>query len=204
MSTKEKLLDTAEKLFAEKGYDATSLRQIIAEAGVNLAAIHYHFGSKEELLDEVVVRHVGPVNDERLAQLDCVEAEAGKGRPALEQVVKAFLAPTARVAAENPQFVRLMGRLHADGVMQPILQRNFQPVIARFLTAMRNALPDLPPEEFRWRVHFMIGAMAHTMCCSPTIPCVAAEPADFGRRLDLLVTFLSGGFRAPATDVSGR
>ena len=70
--TKEKILDTAERLIGEQGYAATSLRQIIAEAGVNLAAVHYHFGSKEDLLDAVVVRKAGPVNEARLARLDRV------------------------------------------------------------------------------------------------------------------------------------
>src|SRR6185436_20306302 len=94
-STRDKLLGTAEKLFSEQGYDATSLRHIIAEAGVNLASIHYHFGSKEELLDEIVARKAGPVNTERLAMLDRTEAEA-PGSPSVERVLEAFLLPMAR------------------------------------------------------------------------------------------------------------
>jgi len=77
IDTKQKILDTAENLFGAKGYDATSLRHIITEAGVNLAAIHYHFGSKEELLDQLIVRRAGPVNEKRIALLDQIEAEAG-------------------------------------------------------------------------------------------------------------------------------
>ncbi|HMC58416.1 MAG TPA: helix-turn-helix domain-containing protein, partial [Candidatus Solibacter sp.] len=91
--TKQKILDTAERLFGEQGYDATSLRHIIAEAGVNLAAVHYHFGSKEELLDEVVVRRAGPVNEARIAMLD--RLEAAEGPPVVEKVLEAFLLPTA-------------------------------------------------------------------------------------------------------------
>src|ERR1700730_12317209 len=113
-STKEKLLGAAERLFSEQGYDATSLRHIIAEAGVNVAAIHYHFGSKEELLDEIIQRKAGPVNAERLALLDRTEAEAA-GSPSVERVLEAFLLPMSRAADENPQFVRLMGRIHAEG-----------------------------------------------------------------------------------------
>src|ERR1051325_11674087 len=86
--TKQKILDTAERLFAGQGYGATSLRQIIAEAGVNLAAVHYHFGSKEQLLDEVVVRRAGPVNDARIMMLDRLDAEGGS--PAIEKVLEAF------------------------------------------------------------------------------------------------------------------
>src|SRR6266568_5015485 len=111
IDTKQKILDTAERLFAQRGYAATSMRQIIAEAGVNLAAIHYHFGSKEELLDGVVLRKVGPVNEQRLALMDQCEAEAGTGPLAVEKVLEAFLVPMADAAAGNPQFVRLMGRV---------------------------------------------------------------------------------------------
>ncbi len=196
--TREKLLDTAERLFSERGFDATSLRHIIAEAGVNLAAIHYHFGSKQELLDELVMRKAGPVNEERLAMLDRAEAEAGPGGPSLEQVLAAFFLPMARVADQNPRFGRLMGRIYAEGLLLPVVHRNFQPVIARFFPAMRQALPGLSHEEFAWRVHFMIGAMAHTMCGRPEFTSAAATEGGFPQRIDYLVRFLIGGFRAPA------
>jgi AcrR family transcriptional regulator len=88
--TKEKILDTAERLIGEQGYAATSLRHVIAEAGVNLAAVHYHFGSKEELLDAVVVRKVTPLNEARIARLERVEAETGSGPLDVEKVLEAF------------------------------------------------------------------------------------------------------------------
>ncbi len=198
--TKEKLLDTAERLFSEQGYDATSLRQIIAEAGVNLAAIHYHFGSKQELLDELIMRKAEPVNEERLKLLEMVENEAAGRPPAVEKVLDAFLAPMARSAHKSPQFVRLMGRIYAEGHLLPAVQRNFQPVIARFLGALRKALPHLPEEEFQWRVHFMIGAMAHTMCGSPDYTQIAQAPSGFPWRIEFLIRFLSGGFHAPAPE----
>jgi AcrR family transcriptional regulator len=199
--TRDKLLQTAERLFSEQGFDATSLRQIIAEAGVNLAAIHYHFGSKEELLDEVVMRGAKRVNEERLAELDRVEADAGAGRPELERVLGAFLLPMARAAGENPQFARLMGRIHGERLLLPVVQRNFKPLIGRFLTTIRKALPELPEEEFLWRVHFMIGAMAHTMCGSPDFTQVS-DASGFETRIEHLIRFLTGGFRAPACDRS--
>jgi AcrR family transcriptional regulator len=197
IDTKQKILDTAERLFATQGYDATSLRQIITEAGVNLAAIHYHFGSKEELLDEMILRKAGPVNQQRMARLDQVEADAAGGRPPVEKVLEAFMQPMSESADRNPQFVRLMGRIHAEGLMPTILQRHFQPIIARFLGAMRKALPELPEQEFLWRMHFMVGAMAHTMLGSPDYTRVAVGPSDFQSRIARLVVFLSGGFRAP-------
>ncbi len=195
IDTRERILDTAEALFGERGYAATSLRQIIAEAGVNLAAIHYHFGSKEHLLDEVVLRKAAPVNQERMARLERVEAG---GEPlTVERVLEAFMVPMAETAEQNPQFVRLMGRMHAEGLMPGIVERHFQPAIGRFLAVMRKVLPELSEEEFLWRIHFMIGAMAHTMCGAPDHTRVAGAPGSFRTRIDRLVAFLSGGFRAP-------
>ena len=197
--TKEKILDAAERLIGEQGYAATSLRHVIAEAGVNLAAVHYHFGSKEELLDAVVLRHATPVNEERLARLDCVEAEAGSGPMIVEKVLEAFLLPTTQVASRSPEFVRLMGRMLAEGMMPQIVDRHFQPAARRFVSALRRALPELPEEELLWRVHFMIGAMAHTMHQKPIFPEISGDATDLEPRMKRLVTFLGAGLRAAAS-----
>jgi AcrR family transcriptional regulator len=200
--TRARLLDTAERLFGEQGFDATSLRQIIAEAGVNLAAIHYHFGSKQELLDALVMRKAGPVNEERLAMLERAEAEAGAQGPSLKQVLEAFFSPMVRVADQHVQFTRLMGRIYAEGQLLPVVHRNFQPVIARFVLALRRALPELPDAEFHWRIHFMIGAMAHTLCGKPEFTQATNSEAGFPERIGHLIRFLIGGFRAPASQAS--
>ena len=194
--TKQKILDTAERLFGQHGYAATSLRQIFGQAGVNLAAIHYHFGSKEELLDEVILRKVTPVNERRLALLDQIEAE-NPVRPGLEKILDAFLMPMAEKAAEHPDFVRLMGRLMAEGILPDFFRRHSQPLIERFTAGLARALPELPPAELAWRIHFMVGAIAQTMCGAPVLPAVVTEGASFHDRLRRLSKFLAGGFRAP-------
>ena len=197
--TKEKILDTAERLIGEQGYSATSLRHIIAQAGVNLAAVHYHFGSKEDLLDAVVARKAAPVNDARLAWLERVEAEAGNGPLEVEKVLESFFLPTVEVAIRNPGFVRLMGQMLAEGMMPRIVEKHFQATGLRFVGALRRAVPELPQEELMWRIHFMVGAMAHTMCRAPIFPELAGDVADMEPRLKRLVTFLAAGFRAAAT-----
>jgi AcrR family transcriptional regulator len=184
IDTKSRILDTAERLIGERGYSATSLRHIISEAGVNLAAIHYHFGSKEELLDELIERKAGPVNAERLTLLD----QLGES-PTVEKVLEAFLLPMAEAADRNPQFVRLMGRVLSEGMKQTIMERHFQTVSRRFFGALRRTLPGLSDEEFQWRMQFMIGAMAHTMCGQPELP------ESFHNRIRRLVIFLAGGFQ---------
>jgi AcrR family transcriptional regulator len=198
IDTKERILDTAERLFGDQGYAGTSLRHIIGDAGVNLAAIHYHFGTKEDLLDHVITRKAGPVNEARLALLDRFEEEASPDSPPLEKILEAFLAPLAELAVCHPQMLKVMGRMHFEGLMPAIIRRHFQSVVTRFIAAFRRALPDLPEDEIYWRMHFMMGAMAHAVCGSPSIDGGGSESDDMRRRLRRLVTFLSAGFHAPA------
>jgi hypothetical protein len=91
-----------------------------------------------------------------------------------------------------------MGRIHSEGLMPGIVQKHFHPTAKRFLAALRRAAPGLPEAEFGWRVHFMMGAMAHTMCSTPIFP---ASSEDFHGRMRKLVTFLSAGFLAPANPI---
>ena len=203
--TKERILDTAERLFSEQGYAATSLRGIIAGAGVNLAAIHYHFHSKQTLLEAVVLRRSVPANRERLALLDRFEKEAGGNPPPLEKVIEAFVAPTLQMS-RDPQsggmvFMKLLGRLHAEGDLLPrIITSQFGDVLRRFGTALRAALPELPPEELFWRLNLAIGALAQTLRGgSKDLETISDLSLSFDSEtaLERLVAFLSAGFRAP-------
>ncbi len=197
-TTKDKILDIAERLFGEQGYEATSLRHVIFEAGVNLAAVHYHFGSKEELLDAIVLRGTTPLNEERVALLDRYEREAAPNPAPVENVIRAVLAPTFRMAMRNPQFVKLMGRVHGEGLMPAMLKRHFQPLVERFMDAMRRALPDLPPDELFWRVQFMFGAMSQVLR-GPHLfdkPEGYVEPGA-EEMVERLVNFMAAGFHAP-------
>src|SRR5258706_8014172 len=123
---KTRILDAAERLFGEHGYGATSQRDIINAAGVNLAAIHYYFRSKEGLLEAVVERRAGPVNRERLEMLAALQREAGVKRVSVDRVMEAFLLP-AFYGTTDPQqgaaLRRLMGRLHVEAGLLPIVMR---------------------------------------------------------------------------------
>jgi AcrR family transcriptional regulator len=197
IDTKQKILDAAEELLGEFGYSATSLRHIIAKAQVNLAAVHYHFGSKEDLLDQVVMRKAGPMNERRMQLLDRFEAEAAPEPASIEKVIEAFVAPVILIE-KSPDFLKLMGRLHAEGLGHGIIHRNFQPTIDRFNSALRRALPDMPTKELIWKAHFTLGAMAFTLRVPPELDPDAAldPPSTIIRRL---VAFASGGFRAPVS-----
>jgi AcrR family transcriptional regulator len=203
--TKERILETAERLFAEQGYAATSLRGIIAEAGVNLAAVHYHFHSKEALLEALILRRSVPANHERLALLDRFEREAGGEPPPLEKVIEAFVAPTLHMSRDPESggmvFMKLLGRLHAEGDLLPrILTAQSGDVLKRFGAALRAALPALPPEELFWRLNLAVGALAQTLRGGSKD---LETNSDFSLSFDSetamerLVAFLSAGFRAP-------
>jgi AcrR family transcriptional regulator len=214
IDTKGRILAAAEGLFAEQGYAATSLRHIIAQAGVNLAAIHYHFGSKEDLLDQLVSTFADPVNRARVALLERYEAEAHGAALPVEKILEAFFLPAAQLATTGA--IKLMGRLYGEGLMPAIVERHFKPTGKRFVTALRRTLAYLPDEEFFWRIDFMIGAMAHAMMGGRVFGAETAPVRSNGggaagrdtvdispgsraaRHLACLVAFLAAGFRAPA------
>ncbi len=212
--TKERLLDTAEELFAVHGFSATSLRMITAEAGVNLASIHYHFGSKEKLIEAVFTRRLEPLNRERLRLLDACErgtrGAPGEGRPVLEDVLKAFLIPPFQMLStggvEGSRFVKLLGRTFMDPGSHPekIIGKHFHEVSSRFSTALAEALPDLPGEEITWRFHFMIGTMAHTLAagfCLEFLSEGRGDPTDAEGTLARLVPFLTAAMGSPAPNL---
>jgi AcrR family transcriptional regulator len=197
IETKLRILDAAERLFGEEGFKAVSLRRITAAAGVNLASIHYHFGSKEELLDELIMRKAAPVNEARMEGLRRLRAAAGPNPIALEDLLEAFLAPAFHLADSSPGFAKLMGRLHAEGIMPAVARKHFGPVGGSFTAELRRTLPDMPEDELAWRTRFAIGAMAHALNAPPieVVGRTASElPSEVARRV---VAFLSGGFRAP-------
>ena len=210
--TKDQILDTAERLFAESGIDAVSLRTITAEASVNLAAIHYHFGSKEALVKEVFGRRVIPLNRQRLALLDEAEARAGDGPLAVEDVLRALFAPAIRLS-RNPErgetFMRLCGRFYAElgEYMQPMFEELFKEMIERFMAAFRKACPELPLKELFWRTHFAVGAMVHTMCDSERLKMISqgvCDPSEVEGTIERMVRFTAAGLRAPVMEAPAR
>lgn len=203
--TKILILDAAERLFADHGFAATSMRTITSEAGVNLAAVNYHFGSKEALIGEVFARRFQPVNDERLELLDRYQQEAGKGGPTLEQILEAFVGPPLRMYLDadrgGPVAMRLFGQAIGDpgGRTKMILAEQFSTIVHRFTAALKIAVPELDDTEIFWRFVFMVGAMAHTMTMGDDLPqmsCGLCDPSDVEGTIQRLVPFLAGGLRA--------
>ncbi len=204
-STKDRILDAAERLFAEHGFAQTSLRDITAEAGVNLAAVNYHFQSKDHLIAAVFDRRIGPLNEQRLATLDRLEEEAA-GRPlAVEDLLRAILEPVLRMAStpEGGAFAaNLIGRAHTEpgDVFEHLFTGQFAPVITRVMAAARRSLPELSEVELLWKLQFTIGAMSHTIAGQRHIKVVSGglcDTSDVDGMLDRLITFVAAGCRAP-------
>lgn len=204
--TKTVILDAAERLFAEQGIGHTSLRQVIAEAKVNIAAVHYHFGSKEQLIYAVLERRIIPINEERFRMLDGIEAAAGKGPLPLEPIIEALIRPPFRLlnepSANHGSFVRVMGRCmnEPNEAVQEAFGRLFGEVIKRFMAAYQRALPHLPPEEIFWRAHFSAGTMSHAMCGGQLLKRLAQGQLDTStpeETLKRLVAFIAAGMRGP-------
>lgn len=203
--TKIKILDAAEYLFATHGVSGTSIRKITGRAKVNLAAIHYHFGSKESVLELVLSRRLIPLNAERLTLLEEYERQSRKGVVALPKIVEALVGPALRLS-RNPEkggalFMRLLGRLvlEPNDNIQSLLTRQFETVLKKFMPALQRSLPKLEPVDFFWRLHFLVGAMAHTMADSERIRRVSngvCDPDDTEGTINRLVVFLTAGLKA--------
>ena len=169
LNTRHKILDAAEKLFARHGFESTSLRSIIASANVNLAAIHYHFRSKEGLIRAVIERRFAPVNDERLRLLAEFETQTDGKTPRVEEILEAFLAPMLRIglldSGQGRLLMHLGGRLlqASEGMLERAAGGEFERVAVRFLTAFQKALPYLTKQEIAWRINFTIGAAARAL-----------------------------------------
>jgi AcrR family transcriptional regulator len=205
MNTKDRILDTAEHLFARDGFDATSLRAITAEAGVNLAAVNYHFRSKEALVQAVIGRRMGPVTARRLALLDAYEAEAGDAALPLEKIIDAFLRPVLEiVGSQAHEFAPLVGRIYTEpgDFSVRVFKDQFQALALRFIPAFQRALPHLPLPELYWRLHFSIGALAHTMGAATMLRVFSrglCDPSDADGTLARIKTFVLAGLAAPVT-----
>jgi AcrR family transcriptional regulator len=192
--TKTRILDTAEKLFGENGFDATSLRDITAQADVNLAAVNYHFQTKHSLIDAVIARRIEPVNRRRLEMLD-----AAGPNPTIEQIIEAFLAPL--MMERNPAMVPMMGRAMANPslFLLRIFKKHLAVIAGRFGEAIAIAAPHLTTAERMWRLTFMAGAMAHVLAWSNIIGEMSDGVCDPTDRKDVtarLIRFVAAGFRA--------
>lgn len=206
-ATKDRILDAAEALFMERGFTATSLRNITARARVNLAAVNYHFGSKEELVKAVFSRRLTPLNRERIAALDELERAAGAGRLSPERILEAFLCASLRLSRDpihgGSVFLRLLGQAFTEPAeyMRNFLPEQYAEVVRRYKAAFARALPQVPEEELVWRLHFLFGAIAYSMAGNDALRLICSYSLDGSDDPEAiirhLVPFALGGLAAP-------
>lgn len=208
MATRNLILDTAEQLFAEHGFSRTSMRMITKEAGVNLASVNYHFGSKDDLINEVFVRFLDPLTEALMQSLDELEIHL-KGEPAsTESVLNTFAEGILRANSTLPNramiFVRLLGLSFSEphhGHLRSFLMARYQRVLSRYGLVLKQALPELTMAELFWRLHFMLGAAGFTLAGLSGLQKIANR--DFGdeqsveSQITHLVHFLAYGMKAP-------
>ncbi len=210
--TRERILDAAENLFVEHGFEATSTRMVTGAAAVNLAAVNYHFGSKEDLMRAVLRRRMAFLNEEWLRALDEGEARA-KAKGALVKpsvIVDAFFATPLRIAATMPSggrtFLHLVGRTMTEPspFIRTFLATEYAKVLERYKKALFKALPGVPRAEIVWRFHFMLGATSYAIAGTDSVQLVTDWQMVAGegltadeKLLPRLMAFLLGGLRAP-------
>ncbi|MFK5924376.1 MAG: TetR/AcrR family transcriptional regulator [Verrucomicrobiota bacterium] len=202
---RERILDAAEELFADQGFDSVSLRQITTRADVNLAAVNYYFGSKGGLVVEVLARVVGPINQRRLQMLDEAETQAADEAVEVETILAAVFRPVIVSMNESEHsrqvVMKLAGRCmsEAGSEMPEAMRCLFREVADRFCAALSKALPRLSSAEVFWRMHFTIGSMLYALTQHETLVLlsdgkVLADDAE--KALEELVAFTAGGLRA--------
>jgi AcrR family transcriptional regulator len=201
-STRERILGVAETLFARHGFAGASLRQVTAAAKVNLAAVNYHFGSKESLIEEVFRRRLDELNRHRLAALAAVEARPER---LLEDVLDAFIRPALEQSMDSAggtAFVRVLARAYAehDERLRKFLSDNYGHVLREFATSFSALLPHLPREELYWRLDIVAGALTYAMADFGMIKRRGAtsEETHRERAAEHLIRFAAAGLRAAA------
>ncbi len=209
--TKERILDTAERLFGELGYDGTSLRAITAGADVNIAAVNYHFKSKEELLRAVLTRRIRPVNEQRFAMLNAYEEARRSAPPLVEDLVRILIVPLVSMASDSGAvgFRMLFGRMYSEPSrnIHPIFFQEMKEVVRRFAAAFQRAMPSIPAAEIYWKLHFAIGATAHTLAGPMMLETMSGgicNAHDLQGAVDRLTAFIVGGIKAPLPAHAGK
>jgi AcrR family transcriptional regulator len=215
VATKTRILAATEKLFVIHGFDATSLRAITTEAGVNLAAVNYHFGSKEELFALVLTNRLDSLNLERVRLLDALEAKGFDVDHTVEQLIATMFLPALQLA-RNPErggddFLKFLGRAYADPspFVRELLADRYAAQDTRFVLAFARALPELAAQDLSMRLHFMLDAISSTLASEDARKLMSALAATSKDAVDEdaavlahLGPFLAGSLRAKVNQSS--
>jgi len=198
-STKDRILGAAEELFAQFGFSGTSLRQVTSRADVNIAAVNYHFGSKENLVNEVFRRRMDDMSAQRLAALKAATAQHPGD---LEPILAAFVQPALAIAQDRHggAFARVVARAYAEknDALRKFLSDHYGHVLREFAKAIAGCVPHLSKEDLYWRLDILVGALTYAMADFGLIrrPAGVTEAAHRERAARELIRFASAGFRS--------
>jgi AcrR family transcriptional regulator len=202
-STKDRILGAAEELFAQFGFAGTSLRQVTSRADVNIAAVNYHFGSKENLVNEVFRRRMDEMSVQRLSQLHAAMAQTPCE---LDRVLAAFVGPALAMAQDRHgggAFIRVIARAYAEKneSLRRFLSDQYGHVLREFAKAIAGCVPELSKEELYWRLDFLSGALTYAMADFGMIkrPSGTSESAHRERAARELIRFAAAGLRADSS-----
>lgn len=204
---RERILAAAAPLFAENGFDAVGVRAIAAAAKVNIAAVNYHFGSKEALIVALCERHILHISALRGAELDRVEAATAT--PTVEEILTAYVRPTLRFVNDAERSNLMLSRLvigHAtrhSATLGPVLRSALAPSTARFAAAFAKALPGAAPGAIAHGLHLTVGALLHTITCSEKLSELFPDlmpDTDADEVTRRITTYAAAGLRALTAD----
>jgi AcrR family transcriptional regulator len=205
--TKTAILDTTETLIAKNGVRSVSIRDIARAARVNLAAINYHFGSKDGLLRAVLERRMSGMFDRRMEALDAIEQ--ARGRVTVEALMEAFLGPCmacdARAKRRHEIIARMMSRFffEEEALVGAVAKTRVEPFRARFTALLKKTVPSVPGDELDWRASLAMGVLHHHFLVSSIKKRMRNPHAKAGVEMRRLLAFCAAGLRAPASDPRG-
>ncbi len=209
---KTRLLDAAEHLFTEHGFSATSVRRITTEAGVPLAMVSYHFGSKKGLMEAVYARALGQRDTSRVGYLDRLEKQAGGAPISVDVLVEAFVSSALRLTRKGnisgAVFKQMIGRAfyEPEAGVEDFFPSEYAEAVERYKCAFMRALPALSEADVVWRMYFFVGMVAYAMAGKDVMRMTeiyaleeAGRPEAMLRRL---MPFIVAGFNAPSADLA--
>jgi AcrR family transcriptional regulator len=203
VGVRDRLLDAAERLFADNGFSGVSVRQIVTLADANLGSVTYYFSTKENLFKETILRRAGPLNDERKRRLD--KLVAGGRKPDVAAVLEAMLLPAFRATQENTSFRKLLGRAAMDPTpeVRRVLAMIYNPDFVVLPRALRISCRELPDPDFYWRLMCVLGAMLYVQSDTGRIQTITGKAFDTSQpevALKYILPFLAAGMEAPAAN----
>ena len=202
--TRERILDAAEELFAQRGFEGVSVRQIMTKANADVSLAYYHFKSKRDLFDQVMLRRADYLNEIRLQALAEVEQHHPDDEPSVEEIIGAFTRPLLQLLVEDHEqwshYYQLIAQINnSPDRGGELMSRYFDPLVSRFIEALRKALPDTDPADLYWSYHFLSGALTLTFAETGRIDnlsggvCKSTDIAAVNERMS---RFLAAGFMA--------